>query len=271
MAEPDGKFVGVVRRLLFEGHLLTYDPTYNVTEWVLVCGTVGDLSPTEDSLAWELSNITLLEVPDDISWMEQFGEHRLRPAPVEIPSAATTILEAEMGWVSLVAESSADVCLVECSEGAEPMYPNTMEVASMQELETMDVEPQEEISGEPAGPGVQMLGPQAPSQVEEQSASKEVVGGIQGPIAGDEPTQEKQVVDDSLVEGDAAMEEPAMEAPPTGEELAAEHPTLGCEWPPDTQEEDRVEVHAPEDDPDVPIRQLVVAREEYQEPCLGEV
>ena len=78
-----------------------------------------------------------------------------------------------------------------------------------------------------------MLGLQA--QVEEQSASKEVVGGIWGPTAGDKLTQEKQVVDNSLVEGDVVAEEPTMEAPPTGEEPAAEHPASGCEWPLDTK------------------------------------
>ena len=39
--------MGVMRGLLFEGYLLTYDPMYNVIEWVLVHGTVADLSPLE--------------------------------------------------------------------------------------------------------------------------------------------------------------------------------------------------------------------------------
>ena len=44
--------------LLFEGHLLTYDPMYNVTEWVPVCRMAADLSSAEDSSVQELSNIT---------------------------------------------------------------------------------------------------------------------------------------------------------------------------------------------------------------------
>ena len=88
----------------------------------------------------------LLDVAYDIPLMEQFGEHQMRPATVATPSAGTIILEAEMGQVSLVAEGSADVCLVECSEEAEPMSTDTTEVVVTQKLETMDVEPQEEIS-----------------------------------------------------------------------------------------------------------------------------
>ena len=61
--------VGVVRGLLFEGHLLTYNPTYNVVEWVHMCETVSDLSPMEDSSARELSNITFLDAPEDVSQM----------------------------------------------------------------------------------------------------------------------------------------------------------------------------------------------------------
>ena len=65
--------MGVARGLLFEGHLLVCDPIYNVAKWVPVHGMVSDLSPTEDSSAWELSNITLLDAPDDVSHMDQFG------------------------------------------------------------------------------------------------------------------------------------------------------------------------------------------------------
>ena len=40
ITEQDGKFVGVMTGLLFEGHLLPYDPTYNVAEWVPLCRMV---------------------------------------------------------------------------------------------------------------------------------------------------------------------------------------------------------------------------------------
>ena len=100
--------------MLFEGHLLAYNPTYNVAEWVTVRGTVADLSPAEDSLAQELSNITLLEVPDDVPRMEQFSEWCMRPTPVAVPHAETGTWEKETGWDSLLAEGGTDVRLVEC-------------------------------------------------------------------------------------------------------------------------------------------------------------
>ena len=60
---------GVTRGLLFEGHLM-YDHTYNVAEWVPVCGMMSDLLPAEDSSAQELSNITLLDTPDNVPRMD---------------------------------------------------------------------------------------------------------------------------------------------------------------------------------------------------------
>ena len=36
----------------------------------------------EDASAWELSNITLLDFPEDIPRMDQFGEHCWEPTPV---------------------------------------------------------------------------------------------------------------------------------------------------------------------------------------------
>ena len=57
--------MGVVRGLIFEGHLLTYDPTYDVAEWVPIRGIVSDLSPTEDSLACKLSNLMLPKEMDN--------------------------------------------------------------------------------------------------------------------------------------------------------------------------------------------------------------
>ena len=97
--EPDGKFMGVARGLLFKGHLLTYDPMYNVTEWVLVHGMVADLSPAKDSSVQELSNITILEVPDDVPRMEQFGEWHTRPTLVAVPSTKTGAWEEEKGGI----------------------------------------------------------------------------------------------------------------------------------------------------------------------------
>ena len=56
-------------------------------EWIPVWWTINDLSPVEDSSAWELSNITLPDSPEDIPWMDQFGECCWGPAPV-LPAVA---------------------------------------------------------------------------------------------------------------------------------------------------------------------------------------
>ena len=123
--------------MLFEGHLLAYDPTYNVAEWVLVRGMAGDLSPANS--ARELSNITLLDVPDDVPWMERFGERHAEPTPIAAPSTKISAPAEEMERDSLLAEGGTDVCHAECCAESEPMSPDTTETA-MQEVEIMDVE-----------------------------------------------------------------------------------------------------------------------------------
>ena len=96
VTEPDGEFMGVARGLLFEGHLLTYDPTCNVAKWDPIHRTVSDLSPTEDSSARELSNITLLDAPDDVPQMEWFRECCAELMPVAVPCTETGTKEEEM-------------------------------------------------------------------------------------------------------------------------------------------------------------------------------
>ena len=73
--------------------------------------------------------------------------------------------------------------------------------------------------------------------------------------AGDGHTQESPVLgepmaDSSLIEKDAVTEELMVEVPPTREEPAAECPASVHSWPPDSQEEDQVEVHTPKKDLD---------------------
>ena len=95
MMEPDGEFVGVMRGLIFEGHLLACDPTYNVAEWVPIHGTVSDFSPIEESSLCELSNIMLLEEMNGTPRMEQFSESQLRHASAAIPVDRSLTPEAE--------------------------------------------------------------------------------------------------------------------------------------------------------------------------------
>ena len=90
VTEPSGKFVGVACSLLFEGNVLTYDPASNGAEWILVWGTVNDLSPMEDSSAQEFCNITLPDSPKEIPQMDQFEECCRGPAPVPPAVASCT-------------------------------------------------------------------------------------------------------------------------------------------------------------------------------------
>ena len=54
--------------------MLTYNPAANGTKWVPVRGTTSDLSPVEDALAWELSNITIPDPQEDVQRLDHFKE-----------------------------------------------------------------------------------------------------------------------------------------------------------------------------------------------------
>ena len=127
VTEPDGEFVGVVRELLFEGYLLMYDPMYNVAKWDPVHGMVNDLSPTEDSSARELSNITLLDGPDDVSQMDQFKEHHAEPEPDAALHTEAGDQEEEMEWDSSVRD---------CDLNVHCMEPESLEAAPLIEVAT---------------------------------------------------------------------------------------------------------------------------------------
>ena len=76
VSDPDGEFVCTAWGLLFKGSVLTYDPTTNEVEWILIQGTATDLSLVEEASAWELSNILIQDVPEDVPRMDHFREHR---------------------------------------------------------------------------------------------------------------------------------------------------------------------------------------------------
>ena len=96
--------------LIFEGHLLAYDPVYNIAEWVPICRMVRHLSPAEESLSQELSNITLLKEMQGTPQIGQFSKGHPRHEPVSVPKAGSLTLETEMQRVSFVAQGGADIC-----------------------------------------------------------------------------------------------------------------------------------------------------------------
>ena len=62
--------------MIFEGHVLAYNPSTNKAEWIPVCGTTSDLSCTDVVSTLTLCNLVLC-IPDEAaSRLDQFGEHR---------------------------------------------------------------------------------------------------------------------------------------------------------------------------------------------------
>ena len=115
----------------------------------------------------------------------------------------------------------------------------------------MDIEPQEEAGGELMGLDTQAPSPQAHPQAVKQSTDEEMARNPGASAVEDGHTPEslalgEPMADSSLIEKDAAAEEPVVEVLPTREEPAVKCPASVCSWPPDSQEEDQVEVHTPE-------------------------
>ena len=110
--EPDREFMGVMRWLIFKGHLLAYDPTYNVVEWVLICGTVSTCDPPK-------SNHLQVEQPYSTQGDGQHPQNGMRHAPATTPVDRRPTSEAEMQRVSFAADGSTDICLVEFHDGCD--------------------------------------------------------------------------------------------------------------------------------------------------------
>ena len=250
VTEPSGEFVEVACGLLFKGNILAYDPASNGMEWVPVRGTVNNLSPAEDSSAWELSNITLPDSLENIPWMDQLGEHHWGPAPV--PPTAASCAGAAPHDEEEVMEQELPEEQRECSEYTEEV---DLPVTSLWNSTDSDRHTEEEDS-----PG---SSPQNSADSDRQMEDEE-----EGELS-DEPTGEpadrpadKTAV--KLTEGHPPDNELTEDHPP-GDELAEGHPpnykpmetitvkcpTLGWELPSGgAWEEDRVVIHTSEDEMD---------------------
>ena len=93
--------------LLFEGSVLAYNLATNSMEWITVRGTVNDLSPMEDALAQELSNITIPDSLEDAPRIDCFGEHWqecIAEAPVEVFHTGIVPHEGEEVMEELLSE-----------------------------------------------------------------------------------------------------------------------------------------------------------------------
>ena len=67
--------------------MLAYDPAANGAEWVFMRGTTSNLSPAEDMLAQELSNIMIQDLPEDAWRVDCLGKHQ-EGCNVEAPAKA---------------------------------------------------------------------------------------------------------------------------------------------------------------------------------------
>ena len=135
--EPDGKLVGVMRGLIYEGYLLAYDPTSNLAGWVPVCGTANDLSVTEDASACKLSNITLLEEIPGMPRMEHFVEHWDKHTSSAVPVADAPASLVEVSQLGAMVEASQLGATAE----EEAMLIGSLETSAAPEMEVMEVEP----------------------------------------------------------------------------------------------------------------------------------
>ena len=62
--------------MIFEGHVLAYNPSTNEAEWILVHSTTSNLSHVEEVSALVLCNL-VLHIPDEGAIrLDRFGEHR---------------------------------------------------------------------------------------------------------------------------------------------------------------------------------------------------
>ena len=79
--------------LIFEGHILAYNPNTNKAEWVSVCSTMSDLSHAEEVSTLALCNL-VLHIPDKgdkrLDW---FREHRNAEGSVEASSTEVSYEE----------------------------------------------------------------------------------------------------------------------------------------------------------------------------------
>ena len=76
MSGENGGFICFALGMIFEGHVLVYNPSTNKAEWILVCSTTNDLSRTEEVSTLMMCNLVPHVPYEGASRLDQFGEHR---------------------------------------------------------------------------------------------------------------------------------------------------------------------------------------------------
>ena len=95
MSGKNGNFICFARGMIFEGHVLTYIPSTNEAEWILVHGTTSDLLCTEEVSTLVLCNLVLCIPDEGASRLDRFREHR--DAEGGVGEASSTEVSCEEG------------------------------------------------------------------------------------------------------------------------------------------------------------------------------
>ena len=97
VTEEGGTYLCTVRALIFEGSILTYNPTLNKAEWVPVCGLANDLSWAEERSAMALANyVPCTSV--EVAWITRLGAGQVMSCPGD--DSSMTSVEGEESWHS---------------------------------------------------------------------------------------------------------------------------------------------------------------------------
>ena len=76
VSDTGRKFICFTRGLIFEGNVLTYDPSTNGAEWIPMCGTASDLSWSEEMSALVLCNMVPHILDEGAERLVRFRECR---------------------------------------------------------------------------------------------------------------------------------------------------------------------------------------------------
>ena len=92
--EEWGAYLCIVRDLVFEGTVLTYNPAMNEVEWVPVCGLANDLSWAKERSTVALANY-VPHVPAEVAQMARLGASQIVSCPGDDSSTSAEEEEAQ--------------------------------------------------------------------------------------------------------------------------------------------------------------------------------
>ena len=97
VTEEEGTYLCTTRALVFEGSILTYNPTLNKAEWVPAHGLANNLSWAEERSAVALANYVLC-ASVEAAWITRLGAGQVVSCPND--NSSTMSMEGEELWHS---------------------------------------------------------------------------------------------------------------------------------------------------------------------------